>query len=76
MQLLSCPLRPRRPGEWTAGSAILFIVTLAAKGSVTLAARDAGMSRKSAYALRKRDPSLPGRGKRPPGPLPPLRPTK
>ena len=60
MQLLSCPLRPRRPGEWTAGSAILFIVTLAAKGSVTLACRDAGMSRKSAYALRKRDPLFAG----------------
>jgi len=56
MQLLSSPLRPRRPGEWTEGHAILFIVTLAARGSVTLAARDAGMSRKSAYALRQRDP--------------------
>jgi hypothetical protein len=56
MQLFSGPLRPHRPGEWTAGGAILFIVTLAAKGSVTLAARAAGMSRKSAYALRKRDP--------------------
>jgi hypothetical protein len=56
MQLLSSPIRTRRPGEWSAGSAILFIVTLAAKGHVTLAARAAGMSRKSAYALRKRDP--------------------
>lgn len=56
MQLLSEPLRPRRPGEWSVGTAIHFVVTLAAKGSVTLAARSAGMSRKSAYALRKRDP--------------------
>ena len=55
MNLLSPPRRPRRPHEWNAGAAVTFIVTLAATGSVTLAARDAGMSRKSAYALRVRD---------------------
>ena len=55
MDLLSRPRRPRRPHEWNAGNAVTFIVTLAATGSVTLAARASGMSRKSAYALRKRD---------------------
>jgi hypothetical protein len=74
MQLFSGCLRPHRPGEWMAGSAILFIVTLAAKGSVTLAARAAGMSRKSAYALKKRDPLFakrdPGQPRRPFPPRP------
>ena len=55
MDLLSRPRRPRRSHEWNAGTAVTFIVTLAATGSVTLAARASGMSRKSAYALRKRD---------------------
>lgn len=56
MALIVQPRRPARAGEWTSGAAILFIVTLAATGSVTLAARAAGMSRKSAYALRDRNP--------------------
>ena len=47
--------RPRRAGEWTEGKAVTFIVTLAAHRSVTLAAARAGMSRKSAYALKGRD---------------------
>lgn len=53
--------RPRRPGrssEWTSARAVTFIVTLAASRSVTLAARNAGMSRKSAYALKNRDPAF------------------
>jgi hypothetical protein len=50
--------RPRRSGEWTAQQAVTFIVTLAATGSVTLAARSAVMSRKSAYALKARDPAF------------------
>lgn len=54
--LLTALQRPPRDGEWNRGKAILFIVTLAATGTVTLAAREAGMSRKAAYALRKRDP--------------------
>jgi hypothetical protein len=58
MDLLSRPRRPRRSHEWNAGTAVTFIVTLAATGSVTLAAREAGMSRKSAYALRARDPAF------------------
>jgi len=37
---------------------VTFIVTLAAAKSVTLAARAAGMSRKSAYALQSRDPAF------------------
>jgi len=47
--------RPRRQGEWTEQKAVTFIVTLAARGNVTLAARNVGMSRKAAYALRARD---------------------
>ena len=47
--------RPRRAGDWTEAKAVTFIVTLAARQSVTLAARAAGMSRKSAYALRARN---------------------
>ncbi len=47
--------RPRRAGEWTEAKAVTFIVTLAASRSVTLAAARAGMSRKAAYALKRRD---------------------
>ena len=54
--ILSRPLRPRRAQEWDSGKAVTFLVTLAANGSVTLAAGKAGMSRKSAYALKDRDP--------------------
>lgn len=56
MFLLSRPRRPRRSHEWDAGKAVTFIVTLAATRCVTLAAKEAGMSRKSAYALKDRDP--------------------
>jgi hypothetical protein len=55
LHLVSPTRRPRRPHEWTAEKAVTFIVTLAATGSVTLAARAAAMSRKSAYALKFRD---------------------
>ena len=58
MFLFSRSRRPRRAHEWNAGKAVTFIVTLAATGSVTLAARHAGMSRKSAYALKERDPAF------------------
>ena len=58
MQILSRPRRPHRSGEWTEGSAVVFIVTLAATRSVTLAARAARMSRNSAYALKSRDPAF------------------
>jgi hypothetical protein len=58
VHLLSRPRRPRRPGEWTSDRAVTFIVTLAVSRSVTLAARQAGMSRKSAYALKARDPAF------------------
>lgn len=53
--ILARPRRPRRAHEWTAGKGVTFIVTLAASRNVTLAARAAGMSRKSAYALKARD---------------------
>ena len=58
MHLLSRPRRPIRLGEWTSTKAVTFIVTLAATRSVTLAARASGMSRKSAYALKARDPAF------------------
>ena len=50
--------RPARAGEWSGDKAVTFIVTLAATTSVTLAAARAGMSRKSAYALKRRDPAF------------------
>jgi len=50
--------RTRRSHEWSPGKTATFTVTLAANGNVTLAARKAGMSRKSAYALKARDPVL------------------
>jgi hypothetical protein len=55
---LSHPRRPLRSGEWTSAKVVTFIVTLAATGSVTLAARKSGMSRKSTYALKDRDPAF------------------
>ena len=58
MHFLSRPRRPRRSGEWTSAKAVTFIVTLAATRSVTLAAHEAGMSRKSAYVLKARDPAF------------------
>ncbi|HJU76901.1 MAG TPA: hypothetical protein VJ597_03105 [Sphingomicrobium sp.] len=57
---MSKPRRRRRRGEWTPEQAVTFIVTLAATGSVTVAAHRAGMSRKSAYALKGRDPAFAG----------------
>lgn len=56
MPILSRPRRPARAGEWTEARAVTYIVTLAATGSVTLAARSVGISRRSAYALKARDP--------------------
>ena len=55
MPFLSKPRRQHRSGEWDEGKAVTFIVTLAATHSVTLAARQAHMSRKAAYALKGRD---------------------
>ena len=48
------PPRIRRDG-WTNSRRVTFFVTLAATGSVTFATASVGMSRKSAYALQKRD---------------------
>ena len=56
--LLSRTRRRRRPGEWTPAKTVTFIVTLAAHGNVTLAANASGLSRKSAYALKARDPAF------------------
>jgi hypothetical protein len=55
---MSRPRCPRRFGECTEATAVTFIVTLAAMQTVTLAARRAGMSRKSVYALKSRDPAF------------------
>ena len=48
------PPRCRRDG-WTADKRVTFCVNLAGSGSVTFAAASVGISRKSAYALKKRD---------------------
>jgi hypothetical protein len=58
LSFLSKPRRRRRRGEWTPEQSVTFIVTLAATGCVTVAAHRAGMSRKSAYALKVRDPAF------------------
>jgi hypothetical protein len=47
------PVRPRDDG-WSAERQRAFLECLAATGSVTVAARSVGMSRESAYALRRR----------------------
>lgn len=58
MPFLTPAPRARRRHEWSHAKAVTFIVTLAATRSVTLAAQEAGMSRKSAYALKARDPAF------------------
>jgi hypothetical protein len=55
LYLITRPRRPRRQHEWSAHKAVTFIVTLR---NVTLTAKHAGMSRKSAYALKERDPAF------------------
>ena len=57
-RLLVMPVRPVRPDGWTADKRVTFCVTLAASGSVTFAAHSVDLSRKSAYALKKRDPTF------------------
>lgn len=54
----SPPNRRVRADGWTHDRRVTFCVTLAASGSVTFAAASAGLSRKSAYALKKRDPAF------------------
>jgi hypothetical protein len=49
---LPVPLRARHDG-WTPERQAAFLVALAAAGSVSSAVRKVGMSRESAYALRK-----------------------
>lgn len=51
----ACPERSRRDG-WTTDRQARFLTALAATRSVTDAARAVGMSRKSAYRLRSREP--------------------
>src|SRR5687768_7211435 len=47
------PVKPRRDG-WTAERQKWFILRLALSGSVSVAARGVGMTRKSAYRLLER----------------------
>ena len=47
-----------RADGWTHDRRVTFLVSLAASGSVTFASSAAGLSRKSAYALRMRDPAF------------------
>ena len=55
MSIRTSPQRRARADGWTDRKRVTFIVTLVASGSVTFAAASAGLSRKSAYALRNRD---------------------
>ena len=55
MPRMSCPRRPHRLGEWKQATAVRFILTLAGTQTVTLAARRAGMSRKSACTFKSRN---------------------
>lgn len=55
------PFRPepsRKTGGWSAARQRLYIETLAETGSVHLAAKTAGLSARSAYALRVRSPAF------------------
>ena len=55
------PFRPepsRKVGGWNAARQRLYIETLAETGSVHLSARAAGLSARSAYALRVRSPAF------------------
>lgn len=47
--------RPARRDGWTPARRLRFLAALAEFGDVSLAARACGMSRQSAYALRRRD---------------------
>jgi hypothetical protein len=55
MRTRSTPQRRARTDGGTDCKRVTFIVTLAASGSVTFAGASAGLSRKSACALKKRD---------------------
>jgi hypothetical protein len=55
MRIRSAPRRRARADGWINHRRVTFIVTLAASGSVTFTSASAGLSRKSAYALKKRD---------------------
>jgi len=51
---LPAPVRAPRHNEWTRAKMVLFLRELAATQNVAVAAKHAGMSRTSAYALRNR----------------------
>ena len=55
LQRLPVPASRTRRDGWTNGKRVTFFVTLAETGSVTFACVSVRLSRKSAYALRKRD---------------------
>lgn len=52
------PAPSRKVGGWSADRQRLFIETLAETGSVHLSAKTAGLSARSAYALRVRSPAF------------------
>ena len=58
VQQLPNPKRPPRHHEWTAVRMVAFLRELAATLSVSRAARSVGMSRQSAYKLRRRLPAF------------------
>ena len=55
---LSATYRRIRADGWTPERRVTFCVNLAGSRSVTFAAASVGLSRKAAYALRKRDPDF------------------
>ena len=55
---LSATYRRIRADGWTPERRVTFCVNLASSSNVTFAAASVGLSRKAAYALRKRDPGF------------------
>ena len=55
---LTATYRRIRADGWTPERRVTFCVNLAGSRSVTFAAASVGLSRKAAYALRKRDPGF------------------
>ena len=55
---LSATYRRIRADGWTSERRVTFCVNLASSRSVTFAAASVGLSRKAAYALKKRDPGF------------------
>lgn len=52
------PVRPVRQDGWTPARRLRFLAALEECADVSIAAKVCGMSRQSAYALRRRDPAF------------------